>query len=305
MAFPKWISALIILPLLLACAGSSQAPTPAPDRPKAIVAIGDSHTFHTSYGMVMDDFYPAQLAILINQKGGDVVSRNLGISGNTTSQMYSRIKDMFEYEIPTIAVVYGGTNDQLACHQTAVASPFDTSTKSFLVGSGLGSSFSVGSKISINTNEETVVGVAADVVTIQGSSGYLPAMGDPVVISTKGNLELIASYLRANGCSKIIFPNPPYFNWSSGGDTISVPMPWSVPTRQDESDASLIESAKYADLYSTMRNRIINGIDIQGCFSWHVADQDVHMNRYGNQITAEAILQTIEDAGWMNDLIKK
>jgi len=302
---PKWISALITLPLLLACAGSSQTATPPPPAPKAIVCIGDSQTFNTSLGLVLGDFYPFQLEVLINSNGGNVISRNLGVSGNTTSQMYSRVKDMFEYEIPTIAVVYGGTNDQLAQHQTVVASQYDASTKSFAVESGMGSNFSNGSKILINSNEETVVGIAADVITVLGSSGYTPTAGDPVVISTEGNLELIAKYLQGNGCSEIIFPNPPYFNWSSGGDTLSVQMPWSVPTRQEESDASSVEGAKYTDLYCAMRNRIINGIDIQGSFTWHVADQNVHMNRYGNQITAEAILQTIQDAGWMPALMKK
>jgi len=75
-----------------------------------IAAIGDSLTYNTTDGR-LPDFYPAQLRDLITASGKTTQSRNHGVSGNTTTQMLARVSNLLKYEVPEVAIIYGGTND--------------------------------------------------------------------------------------------------------------------------------------------------------------------------------------------------
>ena len=87
-----------------------------------ISCMGDSLT-HTSQtfsagndggsigGMYPTDYYSYKLQQLLAGQNRDVLVRNFGIGGNTTAQMIARQAALVQYEVPDIAIIWGGTND--------------------------------------------------------------------------------------------------------------------------------------------------------------------------------------------------
>lgn len=83
--------------------------TKSPSR--TLAAIGDSLTHNTTLGVRPDQFYPEQLAVRLRAEVVPIRSRNFGRSGNTTTQMLARLSRMTHFDIPDLAVVWGGVND--------------------------------------------------------------------------------------------------------------------------------------------------------------------------------------------------
>jgi lysophospholipase L1-like esterase len=76
-----------------------------------IAVIGDSIVRNYSLGVWTSQFWPEQLALLLRAAGAYVKARNLGSSGNTTTQMLARIYALVENDVPDIAFIAGGVND--------------------------------------------------------------------------------------------------------------------------------------------------------------------------------------------------
>lgn len=89
------------------------------------VAIGDSITHNYTTGVKSNEFWPHQVQELLAQDSigvTNVLWRNLGISGNTSTQVLNRIHSVFQwreggtdvqptFNVPDLAVVMIGVND--------------------------------------------------------------------------------------------------------------------------------------------------------------------------------------------------
>lgn len=78
---------------------------------QAVSAIGDSLTLNYSLAVRPDQHWPERLAVALRDLGCPIQGRNFGISGNTTTQMLARIGVLTQYEIPKLAIIFGGVND--------------------------------------------------------------------------------------------------------------------------------------------------------------------------------------------------
>lgn len=121
--------------------------------------------------------------------------------------------------------------------------------------------------------------------------------------TTQANIETMITTLKSAGVSKIMVVSAQYLNFSAGGDTLSTPYANYVPVRQAQQDAANAHPGViFVDLYTYMRDRIVNAQDTQGSFSWHVADGDQHFNSYGCGIVADCVLQSVQAQGWDSQL---
>lgn len=81
---------------------------------KFIEFMGDSITQNYAYNIQIHHYFPTVLQDKLNALGCNMLSRNFGISGNTTTQMLARFSAMLQFGTPQIAVIYGGINDGTA-----------------------------------------------------------------------------------------------------------------------------------------------------------------------------------------------
>jgi lysophospholipase L1-like esterase len=81
-------------------------------RTHTVAAMGDSLTFNdVYYGVAPHLMWPEKLAVSLRGLSCNVQARNFGASGDTTTQMLARIAQLTFYDIPAIAVIWGGIND--------------------------------------------------------------------------------------------------------------------------------------------------------------------------------------------------
>jgi len=74
-----------------------------------LVCMGDSITNWPQSGVFNNNTYPYMTQELV---GGNCRSVNLGIAGQTTTQMLARVSEMLSQGIPGVATIFGGINDQ-------------------------------------------------------------------------------------------------------------------------------------------------------------------------------------------------
>ncbi|PFJ03216.1 SGNH/GDSL hydrolase family protein [Priestia megaterium] len=76
---------------------------------KQLKFMGDSFTNSDDVLFIpKTDAYPHQVQLLV---GGNCRSYNFGVHGETTAQMLARFSSMTKRGVPTVASIYGGTND--------------------------------------------------------------------------------------------------------------------------------------------------------------------------------------------------
>lgn len=85
--------------------------TGATRSPRPIFCIGDSLTQNYSTSTKAGKFWPGQLATKLVADGYQVKAINLGISGNTTTNMLARINAATRSYSPILGVIFGGVND--------------------------------------------------------------------------------------------------------------------------------------------------------------------------------------------------
>lgn len=103
-------AALLAVIIVLANPHAVAPPADAAERALRLVAVGDSLT--AGYGLPAKDSFPAQLEVLLRQRGLDVTLINAGVSGDTTASALAR----FDWSIPegTDGVILElGANDAL------------------------------------------------------------------------------------------------------------------------------------------------------------------------------------------------
>lgn len=116
--------------------------------------------------------------------------------------------------------------------------------------------------------------------------------------TTQANIESMIQKLKSAGCSQVLVIAHHYFNFTANGDTLATPYAPRVSIRSAQQTAATNQGAVYVDFYNYLRNRIVANQDTQGAFSWHVADQNAHLNAYGESLLADCIFQTIKAQGW-------
>lgn len=78
----------------------------------AINCLGDSQTqMSPFYAVPPEMMWVEQTAVQLRAAGYDVKARSFGISGQSTGQMLQRVDVLSLWEVPTIAILYGGVND--------------------------------------------------------------------------------------------------------------------------------------------------------------------------------------------------
>lgn len=82
---------------------------------KTIATMGDSLTFNDVYwGCAPHQMWPEVLASQLRAQLCPIRARNFGASGNTTTQMLARVSQLTLYEVPDLAIIFGGVNDPSA-----------------------------------------------------------------------------------------------------------------------------------------------------------------------------------------------
>lgn len=275
-------------------------PTYTAVKPFRISAMGDSLTHNYVWGVSGDKYYPAVLQGYLNTLGAKVLVRNFGISGQATGQMVGRINVMTQYEVPDIAIIYAGTNDLSTNGTTLVTNATTATTTQFSVTVGSGVRFPAGSYIKIGSDIVRITAQVVDLLTVTPALSGAPSVGDTVNCATQQNLIVMGQYLQSAGCNKIVIVGRHYDNFSSGGDTTGTPLAANAALRTLQQAAATALNVPYCNLYSYMSNLITTSVDIQGSFSWHVFNNNIHLNTYGEKVVADALLQTIQaQTSWL------
>lgn len=264
---------------------------------KKLLCVGDSHTYNATLGVLPTEFYTKKLMGLLNAAGCNLTGYNRGVSGNTSGQMLYRVASL---PVADVAVIYGGTNDR-QYDTTVQASPSPTSTV-FAVGAGKGDFYLPGTYMMVGAESALILSVATDTITLAAPlAGGAPAAGTVVVLDTQTNLTAVGNAIRAAGCTRIVYGLMHYYNYSSGGDTHSTPLAANVTMRALQSAAAAaVTGAVTCNFWSWMDNLIQTGAAVQGSYSWHVLDSNIHLNAAGELILAQALYATIAaQTGWM------
>lgn len=309
-----------------------------------ISALGDSLTFNSaqvaaSGGVKPRYFYPTVLAKKLTALNGvTILGRNRGHAGNTTADMVFRFGLMLEYEVPQIAIIWGGVNDpgnsiSGLVTSTVQASPTPTTT-TFSVAMGDGANFTTGQYVYLGTGSAMrggkIASKSTDAITLAATSDdpalvKAPAAGTSVRQGTQANLEWMIQQLLNAGCTRIVVLNTQYLNWSSGGDNAAGETFYSTYATLRPFQAAAVDTfassnpgkVVLCDLWTYMSKIVTNTpsganvIDLdtgehyviaQGDFAWHTASGNQHLNILGEEIVARAVLDTLADQGWDDDL---
>lgn len=111
------------------------------------------------------------------------------------------------------------------------------------------------------------------------------------------------------GCKRIIILGHFYINLATGADTVGTPNSGNALLRaaQQQAVTDLVAQG-YADIvfgdqYAVMRQRVVDGLDLQASSSWHITTSDSHLNPKGQSIVADTLLATImAQSGWLSAL---
>jgi lysophospholipase L1-like esterase len=304
-----------------------------------IASLGDSLTYPTALGVSPEVMWPNVLSQKLNALGCTTVSQNSGRSGITSTTLLT----MMGWAVRgggtcDLATVWIGANDpgnsiatattllNIQCvvralkygcfNKVTQAAQIVASQTNLPAGPGV----HVGDRYVVQVDTDSTGGVAASdasqLPTITGAGN-----SDITVWEYRGGLAGIYGWGRvaktststlatAPFCQKILIVSMHYQNFTSNGDTLSTPWATYATIRTGaQIPAATAEGVPYVDLYNFMRNRIVNGVDydqtggLNLARDWHVADQNQHLNQYGNEIVAECVLQAIQSqTGWISAL---
>ena len=258
-----------------------------------LAAIGDSYTYAINGGVTANQAY---VKVLDTRLSRVTYSVNLGVSGESTSKIYNRRRQMLRVATPNMAIIYGsGSNDPAT---TVAASPSPTSTV-FSVAAGQGVRYAADGWILVDGEQAQVLSVATDAITLTAPlAGGAPTAGDSVVNDTQKNIEELVTYLQDAGCLRIMVLGLHYFNLASGADTTAVEVPANAALRAKQQAAATATGAVYVDLYAWQKALIIAGTRTQGNYAEHVSSTDQHLSVLGQTTIADAIEATITAQGW-------
>ncbi len=129
--------------------------------------------------------------------------------------------------------------------------------------------------------------------------------------TTQANIVSMGTTLLNGGVGKLLVANTQYLNYTSGGDTTTTPYATYATLRPFQAAAATALATAYpnrvalCDVYGAMRGKIVDGTEVQGSASWHVAGTDQHLNVLGQRYVAEAIVDTItRQTAWLDQLTR-
>jgi hypothetical protein len=294
-------------------------------RRNSIVWMGDSLSHNVTLMVPTHMLAPERLAARLRALGYSVRARNFAKNGNTTgttaAHMIARFREMLLYDNPNnnpptpwpaAAVIFGGVNDpgngittaQTTANLRAMVKALKNGTTNF-----------TSSWVSLPANqpEGTRYIVINDAAL---SGGVNPAGNVAVPTITGGGSGSAACWMARNGLAGeagwsrvadltpwcvplIVLVTPQFINWASGGDTVD---PGGTHSGQGGVYAAVDGAVKAAaaaegvalcDLYAWLQQRIIDGKDPALTPTWHVANANQHFNVYGEDLVAQAVLETM------------
>ncbi len=289
-------------------------------RRATLALIGDSLSHAISNGCRIDQMSTEVLAAKLRAIGCPLRGRNFAISGNTTTNMLARMAEFFVYDIaPTIAVIFGGVNDPGSSISDATTQSNIQAMVRYL-RNGCKGTVSIQTSLPANANIGDRYVVTGDTSTTGGlnPSGmtYATLTGTHAGVQVwecRNSLASVSGWSRVTGFTgasaivpKIIAVSPQFLNWTSGGDTVAAGSSHSgqnatyKAVNDDIAAACTAETVPFCDLYAYMQSLINAGRDTALSASWHVLGTNQHLNYYGQQVVAEAILATINaQSGWL------
>lgn len=300
----------------------------------------DSQTdFAAGFAVRPSDTWVAVCAELL---GENWIGRGFGISGNRTDQALALDDVIFQYDTPTVNVLPIGVNDPgtLTTSQTQInlqAMILAARHRAVGKGAGLGAGVSVanpaalpaggrkGQRYVVLTDDSTTGGVAAwDASHAATVTGTVTADGNGQKITVWENRYPLAgangwgriakrgSAPSPDGVPKIVVVTPPYRNFTTGGDTPSTPLSVNADIRTAMQAAVTAENTSvggaasviFCDLYAWMRQRIVDGVDLDFSTvshdqtrSWHYTQNNQHYSAYGHSLQAQKVAVDIK-ATW-------
>ncbi|OUS04436.1 hypothetical protein A9Q96_15965 [Rhodobacterales bacterium 52_120_T64] len=242
-------------------------------------AEGDSHTFNVSFGMVSAEFYPALVGA-----GEGIVARNFGASGESSAQMLAAVDDLFVEDVPSIASIYAGSNDevtQIVASPTPTADSFDVSDASKLA---------VGGWVKVNSEIRKVASLTGTSVVLEMPLTIIPIAGDDLAVDTFTNISKWIEAVKVKGVARVVVIGSHYLNFASGGDTVNSEQSLRASVRVVQRAAANAEGAEYVDTYAHMRALILAGGVVQGDWAvWHQGATNTHLTPGGEVVLADAI----------------
>ena len=246
-------------------------------------AEGDSHTSNVSFGMTEAEFYSAMVDASEN-----IVTRNFGNSGDSSAQMLEQVDDLFVEDVPSIASIYAGSNDettQIAASPVPTADSFDVLDASKLA---------VGGSVRVNSEVRKVATLNGVSVVLETPLTIIPIAGDALAVDTFENISAWIQAVKAKGVGQVAVIGPHYLNFNSGGDTVNTEQSPRASVRVAHKAAALAEGAEYVDTYAYMRALILSGDVAQGDWAiWHQGATNTHMTPNGEAVLADAIRAAI------------
>ncbi len=302
-------------------------------RRNTIAVMGDSLSHNITLGVPMHRFWAEVLAgRLRDLQSCGVRARNFAISGNTTTSMLARIHEMVRYDIPVIAIIFGGVNDPGSGISSATTTANIQAMIKYLKNGcapipGVGTAAYVAGQASLPAagTEGTRYVVLSDTSSTGGlnPSGYT---GDHVTLTGTHSGPQVwecrnsaagetgwsrVSTLSSPIVSKFILVSPQFLNFTSPGDTVDAGGTHSGQNASYNAVLNAVSTAAtnegsgtvFADLYLYMQARINAGKDSALSGSWHVTGTNQHLNTYGNDLIASFIYSTIvAQSGWITAL---
>ncbi len=246
-------------------------------------AEGDSHTFNVSFGMPETEFYPALVGA-----GEGMVARNFGASGESSAQMLAAVDNLFVEDVPSIASIYAGSNDEVT---QIVASPVPTAD-SFDVSDA--SKLAVGGWVQVNSESRKVALLTGNSVVLEAPLTIIPIADDDLAVDTLANISGWIQAVKAKGVARVVVVGSHYLNFASGGDTVNAEQSLRASVRVAQKAAALAEGADYVDTYDHMRALILAGDVVQGDWAvWHQGATNTHLTPNGEVVLADAIRAAI------------
>ena len=281
----------------------------------AIPFMGDSLTTSApGYGLTAADEHPCRtgqaLQALFPQH--DIVVRAVGIGGNSTAQMVGRKKAMTQFEVPALAVLYGGANDPSL---SSTVNGGSATTMSIPLQSGAGQYYAASSWLKISGERRQVASINGDTLTLATALSVAPANATAVTIDTEYNLLELALHLKSAGCTRVLVHGQHMKNWAAGGDTLVGEEATYAGLRvaQKAAVADMIGQgidAVYVDNLTAMRALISSGAETLGSNCWSAMTDNQHLNCRrtrgdaagrggGHDVLAANAVAAITSAGWV------
>ena len=307
---------------------------------KTLAALGDSQTdLAAGYKVRPSDTWAPILGTLLNNEGASTRMRTFGIAGDTSATLLARSNVAHMYDLPEVVLIAIGVNDpvgSLTSAQTittegaiikglkhgaygtsdpSVPGNCSVADQTALPATGrpgqryvvLNDTSTTGGMPAVSTGQATTI---TGSVTADANSNKItvwefryPQVGE------RGWGRVATNATAPTFTKKFVVIDPPYRNWTTGGDTTSVESSPNAALRTALQSVVTVEnqtvggvpSVIYAGLYNFMKARIVAGKDpdfssvaFDQTKNWHYIQNNQHYSAYGHALQAQAVLSAMK-----------